>query len=56
MRVRLHRRPEGCATEVGQISTVFIDDQGMHYVVLVEGRLIHVEKSSDFSVLEDPGV
>ena len=55
-RVRLHRRPEQCATDCGQIATVYIDNRGMHYVLLIEGRLVPVDDGSEFTVLEDPVV
>jgi hypothetical protein len=50
--VRLRERPVGCATEEGSIAAVTIDDQGFHFLILIDGRLVSVEKPSDLTVLD----
>jgi hypothetical protein len=35
---------------------VYIDDQGIHHVLLVESWLLHVDNGSKFTVVEDPVV
>jgi len=37
----------------GQIATIFIDGRGMHYVLLVDGRLLTVDDPAAFTVLDD---
>jgi hypothetical protein len=53
-RVRLHKPPPGARSEDGEIVTVYLDGQGMHYVVLVSGQLLQVESSAGFTVLREP--
>ncbi len=50
--IRLRERPAGCSTDEGQIATVFIDSHGMHYVLLVDGRLLTVDDPAAFTVLD----
>ncbi len=51
--IRLRERPADCATDTGQIATIFIDSGGMHYVLLVDGRLVTVDDPAAFTVLDD---
>jgi hypothetical protein len=53
-RVRLHQPPPGARSEDGEIVTVYLDGQGMHYVVLMNGQLLQVEGAAGFTVLRDP--
>jgi hypothetical protein len=50
--IRLCERPAGCSTDTGEIATVFIDAGGVHYVLLVGGRLVQVEDPAAFVVLD----
>jgi hypothetical protein len=52
-RVRLRERPQGAQSDTGRITTLYVDAEGLHYVVLVEGRLVHVENGNQLTVLED---
>jgi hypothetical protein len=51
--VRLVERRVGVETDTGQIALIYIDDRGMHYVLLVAGRLIEVDRPEEFRVLDD---
>ncbi|HJT76161.1 MAG TPA: hypothetical protein VJ739_03075 [Gemmataceae bacterium] len=51
--VRLRERRPDCPADTGQIATIFIDEQGMHYVLLVGGRLVQVDDPAAFTVLDD---
>jgi hypothetical protein len=53
-RIRFHEPPEGAQRKTGQIATVYVDGDGMHYVVLIDSRLIHVADGAAFTVLDDP--
>jgi hypothetical protein len=50
-RVRLTGAPERLRAGEGVIVTVYLDGAGMHYVVLVDGRLIDAT-AQQFVVLE----
>jgi hypothetical protein len=50
--VRLRERPTQCAFDEGSIAAVSIDDQGYHFLVLLDRRLILVDKPSDLLVLD----
>ena len=52
-RVQLHEPPAGAATDTGRVATVYFDARGMHYVVLLDGRLVEIEDGGRFTVLED---
>ena len=52
-RVRLASPPAGLSTDLGRIVTVYLDAEGMHYVVLVEGRLVNVADGDQFTVLPE---
>jgi hypothetical protein len=52
-RVRLTTQPAGAKPDEGVIVTVYLDAEGMHYVVLVGGRLRNVP-AEQFTVLEHP--
>ena len=49
---RLHERPVGCATDEGSIAAVTIDQQGFHFLILVDRRLVPIDKVSDLTVLD----
>jgi hypothetical protein len=51
--VRLRERPAGCSTDTGQITTVYINSEGLHYILLVGGRLVTVADPAAFTVLDD---
>jgi hypothetical protein len=51
-RVELLKPPDGLQSATGDIVTVYIDDRGIHYVVLVHGDLVEVEGSA-LKVLDD---
>jgi hypothetical protein len=53
-RVRLHEPAPGTPDRTGQIVTVYLDEQGLHYVLLVGGSLVQAENSSQFTVLDEP--
>ena len=53
-RVRLATAPAGTKADEGAIVTVCLDAEGMHYVVLVGGRLVNVAAADQLTVLEDP--
>jgi hypothetical protein len=50
---RLHSPPPGSSTDRGRIATVYLDADGMHYVVLVAGRLVNVADGDQFTVLPE---
>jgi hypothetical protein len=52
-RVRLHHKPEGAETTTGEIATVYADGRGLHYVILLGGRLVRVEDEGQFTVLPE---
>jgi hypothetical protein len=52
-RVRLTSPPAGATAREGRIVTVYLDADGMHYVVLVEGHLVNVADGNQFTVLPD---
>jgi hypothetical protein len=52
-RVRLTATPADLRAVEGVIVTVYLDTDGMHYVVLVDGRLVHAT-ADDLTVLEHP--
>jgi hypothetical protein len=52
-RVRLASPPAGSSADQGRIVTVYLDAEGMHYVVLVEGRLVNVPDGEQFTVLPE---
>jgi hypothetical protein len=51
--VRLASPPPGSSTDRGRIVTVYLDAEGMHYVVLVEGRLVNVADGDKLVVLPE---
>ena len=53
-RVRLSEPPAGAKAAEGVIVTVYIDPDGVHYVVLVDGRLVNVADGSQLTVLRMP--
>ncbi len=52
-RVRLASPPAGSSTDHGRIVTVYLDAEGMHYVVLVEGHLVNVPDGDQITVLPE---
>jgi hypothetical protein len=52
-RARLHEAVPGTRDCTGQIVTVYLDEEGVHYVLLVGGRLVHADSPSQFTVLEE---
>ncbi len=52
-RVRLHEPQSGTRDHTGHIVTVYLDEQGMHYVLLVAGRLVHAADAAQFTVLDE---
>jgi hypothetical protein len=52
--VRLHEPPPEGRERTGQIVTVYADDQGMHYMILVAGRLVEAD-AARFTILDDHG-
>jgi len=52
-RVRLHEPASGTRDCTGQIVTVYLDEQGMHYVLLVAGHLIQADSANQFTVLDE---
>ena len=55
-RVGLASPPPGASTDRGRIVTVWLDDEGMRHVVLVEGRLVNVADGDKLVVLPDEGL
>ena len=51
--VRLSERLPGRAADTGQIATIYIDQQGLHYVLLLGGELVQVDRPEQFRVLDD---
>ena len=52
-RVRLQGPDPRAGDRTEQIVTVYLDEQGMHYVLLVAGRLVPVADAAQFTVLEE---
>jgi hypothetical protein len=52
-RVRLQEPSSGTRDHTGHIVTVYLDEQGMHYVLLVAGRLVQADSANQFTVLEE---
>jgi hypothetical protein len=52
-RVRLAAPPAGTETDEGVIVTVYLDAEGMHYVVLVGGRLVGVAAADQLTILQE---
>jgi hypothetical protein len=52
-RVRLHQKPDGAPTATGEIATVYLDERGLHYVLLLGGRLVRAEDEGQFTVLPE---
>lgn len=50
--VRLRERPVGCPTDQGAIAAVSLDEQGFHFLILIDGRLVFVEKPDDLRILD----
>ena len=50
--VRFKERPKGCETDQGSIAPVSIDQQGVHFVILVGNALIQVDSPDKFLVLD----
>jgi hypothetical protein len=53
-RVRLSEPPVGTTKVEGVIASVYLVAEGMHYVVLVDGRLVLVPDGSQLTVLRLP--
>ena len=53
-RVRLTEPLAGTSTAEGVIVSVYLDAEGMHYIVLVGDRLVHVPDGSQLTVLRMP--
>jgi hypothetical protein len=54
--VRLRERPVGFDRDTGQIALIYIDSEGLHFLLLISGRLLRVDKAEQFVVLdENPG-
>ena len=51
--VRLRERLPGRAADTGQIAMVYIDQQGLHYMLLLGGELVQVDRPDQFRVLDD---
>jgi hypothetical protein len=51
--VRLRERLPGRAADTGQIAMVYIDERGLHYVLLLGGELVQVDRPDQFRVLDD---
>jgi hypothetical protein len=51
--VRLRERRPGRAADTGQIAMIYIDQQGLHYVLLLGGELVQVDGPEQFQVLDD---
>ena len=50
--VRLTKPPEGCRTDSGTIALVSIDDRGVHFLVLVDGRLVLITDCADLVIVD----
>lgn len=50
--VRLRDHPEGTGADTGTIVLVAIDEQGVHFLVLVGGRLVRVEGVDQLTLLD----
>jgi hypothetical protein len=50
--IRLKERPAGCSTDLGSIALVLIDAAGLHFLLLVENKLIRAESTEHFLVLD----
>jgi hypothetical protein len=50
--VRLRDRPPGCETNEGTIALVTIQGSEVHFLVLVDGRLVWVENGDQVRVLD----
>ena len=53
-RVRLQEPAPGTPERTGQIVTVYLDERGVHYVLLVAGRLVPAGSASQVTVLDEP--
>jgi hypothetical protein len=51
--VRLRERPAGVDGDTGQMALIYIDAHGLHFVVLIAGRLVQVDRPDQFTVLEE---
>jgi hypothetical protein len=51
--VRLRERLPGRTHDTGQIALIYIDSQGLHYVLLLGGELVPVDRPDQFRVLDD---
>jgi hypothetical protein len=51
--VRLRERPVGLDSDTGRTAMIYIDSGGLHYVLLVAGRLVQVDRPEQFEVLDD---
>jgi hypothetical protein len=49
--VRLRERPVGCESDEGTIALVAIDTRGVHFLILVGGRLVLVDSADQLTVL-----
>ncbi len=50
--VRLNEPPPGCGTEQGTIVLVLVQGHEIHFLVLVEGRLVRVESTEQVRILD----
>ncbi len=50
--VRLRERPPDCSSDEGTIALVLIQGKEIHFLVLVEGRLVRVEKAEQLCILD----
>jgi hypothetical protein len=50
--VRPKERPEGSGTDTGTIAVVPIDGRGVHFVVLVDGRVIPIKGCDQLTVVD----
>jgi hypothetical protein len=50
--VRLRETPAGCDSDRGYIALVSIDNQGVHFLIEVGGRLIPVDSCDKIVVLQ----
>ena len=55
-RVRLSEPPAGTTKAAGVIVSVYLDAEGMHYVVLVGDRLVNVHDGPQLTVLRMPNL
>jgi hypothetical protein len=51
--VRLNVRPHDVPTDEGVIVTVYLDREGLHYVILAGGHLVDVPRGDQFFVLDE---